>query len=113
MASVDRLQAVVNMLETDIPESNRPTTMLEEIKGILRHGRQEVEGRRDLDRTVDEVRAAVKANDVQAAYAAYRELVRSYPELSRRCPADRCHEAGLGRAAKGGQARKTIAGRGA
>ena len=32
MASVDRLQAVVNMLETDIPESNRPAKMIEEIK---------------------------------------------------------------------------------
>ena len=80
--SVGRLQSVVNMLETDIPESNRPTKMLDEIRGVLQHGKQEVEGRRELDRTVDEIRGAAKSSDVQAAYAAYRDLARSYPELT-------------------------------
>ena len=82
MASVDRLQSVVNMLETDIPEGSRPAKMLEEITGILQRGKQEVYGRRELDQTVDAIRAAADANDVQAAYVAYRELVRSYPELT-------------------------------
>ena len=105
--SVDRLQSVVNMLETDIPEDNRPTKMLDEIKGILKHGKQEVEGRRELDQTVDAIRAAVEAND---APGGLRGLSRARPVVSRtgrRCPPDRCHEAGLGRRTKGGQARRS------
>ena len=70
------------MLETVIPEGQRPAKMIEEIKGILRPGRQQVEGRRQLDQTIDAIGAAAKANDVKAAYAAYRETVQLFPELS-------------------------------
>ncbi len=80
--SVDRLQSIVNMLESTIPEGDRPDKMLDEIKGVLRHDRQEVEGRRDLDQTVQTIGAAVKEGDLQAAYASYRGFVQSYPELS-------------------------------
>ncbi|MGO9109386.1 MAG: PQQ-binding-like beta-propeller repeat protein [Thermoguttaceae bacterium] len=82
MKSVNRVQSIVNMLESDIPESNRPEKMLDEIKAILKHGKQEVEGRQELDQTVDAIGAAVKDRDVQAAYAAFRGLVQSYPELT-------------------------------
>ncbi|MEI8376045.1 MAG: PQQ-binding-like beta-propeller repeat protein [Planctomycetota bacterium] len=78
--SVNRLQSVVEMLETNIPEINRPTKMLDEMKGILQHGRQEVAGRQELDQTVEVIRDAVKAIDVQAAYTAYRDFVKSNPE---------------------------------
>lgn len=80
VVSVDRLQSVVNMLETDIPEINRPTKMLDDMKGILQHGRQEVAGRQELDQTVEAIRDAVKASDVKTAYTAYRDFVKSYPE---------------------------------
>ena len=82
MASVNRLQAIVEMLETNVPESSRPTLMLEKIKDVLRHERREVGGRQELDQAVDAIRAAVKENDVNTAYAAYRGLVQSYPELT-------------------------------
>ena len=81
-ASVNRLQAIVEMLETSIPESIRPTLMIDEMQDALRHGRQEVEGRQELDQAVDAVAAAVKESNVQAAYAAYRGFVQSYPDLS-------------------------------
>ncbi len=81
-ASVNRLQAIVEMLETSIPESIRPTLMIDEMQDALRHGRQEVGGREELDQAVDAVTAAVKESNVQAAYAAYRGFVQSYPDLS-------------------------------
>ncbi len=81
-ASIARVQSIVDMLETVIPEGQRPAKMIEEIKGILRPGRQQVEGRRQLDQTIDAIGAAAKANDVKAAYAAYRETVQLFPELS-------------------------------
>ena len=56
--SVGRLQSVVDMLESDIPEGNRPAPMIEKIRGILKPAKQAVEGRRQLDQTVDAVRAA-------------------------------------------------------
>ena len=79
--SVSRLQAVVNILENDIPERIRPAKMLEEIKARLGPDRQEVEGRRELERTTTEIAAAADS-DRQAAYKAYREFVKSYPERS-------------------------------
>ncbi|MGA2255115.1 MAG: hypothetical protein ABSG53_10675, partial [Thermoguttaceae bacterium] len=80
--SVDRLQSVIDMLETDIPERNRPARMIEEIRGILKPCKQQVEGRRQLDQTVDAIRSFAKTSDVAAAYAAYREIIQLYPELS-------------------------------
>ncbi len=81
-ASVDRLQSVVNMLETDIPEADRPAQMLDDMKGILQSGKRKKEGRRELDRTLNEIRVKVAGNDVQAAYKSYREFVKAYPELA-------------------------------
>jgi len=82
-ASVDRVQAVTNMIETDLPDAARPAdVMLDETKRILKPVKQAVEGRRQLDRTIEAIRESVTAKDPPAAYAAYREIVRSYPELT-------------------------------
>jgi outer membrane protein assembly factor BamB len=81
-AAVQRLQTIVNILEDEIPQIDQPAKMLEEIKGVLKQSRRKVEGGRELDQTVDAIRKDAEANDVQAAYAAYRDLVRMYPELA-------------------------------
>jgi len=82
-ASVDRVQEVLKMIEADLPESARPAdVMLDGIKRILRPVKQAVEGRRQLDQTVDAVHGFVKTNDILPAYAAYREMVQAYPELA-------------------------------
>lgn len=78
--SVGRLQSVVKTLEENIPEINRPTKMLDEMKGILQHGIQEVAIRQELDRTVEAIRDSAKAVEVQAAYTAYHDFVQSNPE---------------------------------
>ena len=78
-ASVDRVQSVVNLLESDVPEGNRPTKMLDGIKDILKLCKQKVEGGRELDRTVDEIREAVAA-------ATSRRLTRPIARLSARIP---------------------------
>ena len=81
--ALDRLQSVVTMLETDIPENSRPAdAMIEGIKRILKQVDQDVEGSRELSQTVEAIHAAVEADKVQAAYAAYRDLVHAYPELT-------------------------------
>ena len=81
--------------------------MIEEIKGILRHGKQEVEGRRELDQTVDAIaRGRAKESNVQAAYAAYRELVQSYPELTDDVRLTDAMKQVSAVATKGGQARR-------
>jgi outer membrane protein assembly factor BamB len=80
MASVERVQSIIDMLETDVPENGRPTKMIEEVRAILKRSKQEVEGRRELDQAIDAIGTAVKDNDPQAAYTAYRGLVQMYPE---------------------------------
>ena len=43
-ASVDRLRSIVHVLDTDVPQLAQPAKMIEEIGGILRHVRRQVEG---------------------------------------------------------------------
>ncbi len=82
--SVDRLKSVIDMLETEIPEGNRGqlARMLEDMNGIYKSGKKEVEGRRELDRIVDAVREDVTAGDFETAYKAYWGFVQFYPELT-------------------------------
>ena len=79
--SVNRVQSVVNMLGSSIPEDKRPDKLIEEIMEVLTRARQEVESGRDLDQTVAAIAAAAGDSDVNAAYTAYRDLIKSYPEL--------------------------------
>ena len=81
-ASIGRLQSIVNILENDIPENCRPTKMIDEISGVLRQGKQQVEGRQELDQAIEAIRAAVQSKDVRAAYDVYRELAKSSPDLA-------------------------------
>ena len=55
--------------------------MLEGINLALRQSRQTVEARKEIQQTVDKVGKAVAASDLPSAYAAYRDLVRSFPDL--------------------------------
>ncbi len=80
--SVNRLLAIKNMIDSDIPANAQPeANALEDFNRIFRQCRQKVEGRKEIDQAVDDIGKAVAAGDLSKAYAAYRALVQSYPEL--------------------------------
>ena len=56
--------------------------MVDEITDVLAQAKRQVEGRQNLDQTFQAIRDAVAASDVRAAYDAYRDLVKSSPELA-------------------------------
>jgi outer membrane protein assembly factor BamB len=83
IAAVERVDQVLNMIDTDLPANGRPPdVMLEGIRGVLKPVKQKVEGRRELDSSLEAIRAAADAGDVQAAYTAYRDLLKLFPELA-------------------------------
>jgi outer membrane protein assembly factor BamB len=83
LTSVNRLLAISNLIDASVPVAFRPARMLEEdINPVLKQCRQMVEGRKGIDDAVDEIGKAVAADDLPRAYAAYRNVVQSYPDLA-------------------------------
>jgi outer membrane protein assembly factor BamB len=81
-ASVGRLQAITNMIESNIPVGKRPLKMLEEdINPVLKQCGQAVGAQKELDQAVDEIGKAVAAGELPRAYAAYRNVVKAYAEV--------------------------------
>jgi outer membrane protein assembly factor BamB len=80
-SSLARLRQITNIIDGDIPANARPTEMLDGISRALRQCTQTVEGRKEIEQTVDKVGKAVAAGDLPTAYAAYGDLVRSFPAL--------------------------------
>ena len=81
LASVARLRAMTNLIETVIPAAIRPAEMLEGMGHVLKQSGQNVEGRNEIKNAVDEIGKAAAADDLPRAYAAYRNVVQLYPEL--------------------------------
>ena len=81
LASVARLRAMTNLIETVIPAAIRPAGMLEGMGHVLKQSGQKVEGRNEIKNAVDEIGKAAAADDLPRAYAAYRNVVQLYPEL--------------------------------
>ena len=80
--SVGRLRAITDLIEGEIFMAVRPTEMLEGVNRILKQCRQEVEGKREIQTTVNEIRAAVDGEDPTAAYASYHNLTEMFPDLA-------------------------------
>jgi hypothetical protein len=82
LTTVGRVDEVLNMFDADLPQNvRRPDALLDEIRRILKPVKEKVASRRELDTSLEAIRAAVDANDVQAGYSAYRDLLKLYPEL--------------------------------
>lgn len=79
--SVERLRQITNIIKENIPAGVRPAEMLEGINRALRQCQQTVKARKEIQQTVDKVGKAVAAGDLPSAYTAYRDLVRTFPDL--------------------------------
>jgi outer membrane protein assembly factor BamB len=83
VASVEQAQKVLNMFDSDVPSNFRPPdVMLEDIRQVLKPVKHAVEERRELDASLVTIRAAAEASDVKAAYAAYRDALKLFPEIA-------------------------------